>query len=102
VYSSQTIGWSDTLSALESGGEPPSRIASRGSTCQAPESCGSRCCRANAGNGVKVTVESCWCGTAKVSWPWCGVTHSFKAKLNAHSTCAQESCLHTYRTDNGH
>jgi hypothetical protein len=26
----------------------------------------------------------------------------FKPKLNAHSMCAQESGLHTYRTDNGY
>jgi hypothetical protein len=25
----------------------------------------------------------------------------FKPKLNAHSMCAQESSLHTYRTENG-
>jgi hypothetical protein len=30
------------------------------------------------------------------------VTPGFKAKLNAHSMCAQESSLHTYRTENGY
>jgi hypothetical protein len=30
------------------------------------------------------------------------VTPGFKAKLNAHSICAQESSLHTYRTENGY
>jgi hypothetical protein len=28
------------------------------------------------------------------------VTSDFKAKLNSHSMCAQESSLHTYRTKN--
>jgi hypothetical protein len=30
------------------------------------------------------------------------VTPGFVAKLNGHSTCAQESSLHTYRTENGY
>jgi hypothetical protein len=30
------------------------------------------------------------------------VTPGFKAKLNAHSMCAQESSLHTYHTENGY
>jgi alpha-N-acetylglucosamine transferase len=30
------------------------------------------------------------------------VTPNFKLKLNAHSMCAQESSLHTYRTENGY
>jgi hypothetical protein len=30
------------------------------------------------------------------------ITPSFKAKLNAHSMCAQESSLHTYRSENGY
>jgi hypothetical protein len=30
------------------------------------------------------------------------VTPSSKAKLSAHSMCAQESSLHTYRTENGY
>jgi hypothetical protein len=30
------------------------------------------------------------------------VTPGFKAKLNAHSMCAEESSLHTYRTENGY
>jgi hypothetical protein len=30
-----------------------------------------------------------------------GVTPDFKAKLNAHSMCAQESSLHTYHKENG-
>jgi hypothetical protein len=29
-------------------------------------------------------------------------TSNFKAKSNAHSMCAQEPRLHTYRTENGH
>jgi hypothetical protein len=28
------------------------------------------------------------------------ITPGFKAKLNAHSICAQESSFHTYRTEN--
>jgi hypothetical protein len=33
---------------------------------------------------------------------WChSVTPNFKVKSNAHSMCAQESSLHTYRTKNG-
>jgi hypothetical protein len=31
-----------------------------------------------------------------------GITPDFKVKLNAHSMCAQESSLHTYRTKNGY
>jgi hypothetical protein len=34
-----------------------------------------------------------------VSWCVRIVTPCFKAKLNAHSMCAQESSLHTYRTE---
>jgi hypothetical protein len=30
------------------------------------------------------------------------VTTGFKAKQNAHSMCAQESSLHTYRIENGY
>jgi hypothetical protein len=30
------------------------------------------------------------------------VIPGFKAKLNAHSICAQESSLHTYHTENGY
>jgi hypothetical protein len=30
------------------------------------------------------------------------VTPDFKAKLNAHSMCAQELSFHTYRTENGY
>jgi hypothetical protein len=30
------------------------------------------------------------------------VTPGFKVKLNDHSMCAQESSLHTYRTENGY
>jgi hypothetical protein len=30
------------------------------------------------------------------------VTPDFKAKLNAHSMCAQESSYHTYHTKNGY
>jgi hypothetical protein len=37
-----------------------------------------------------------------VSGPLSGVTPGFKAKLNAHSMCAQESSLYTYRTKNGY
>jgi hypothetical protein len=31
-----------------------------------------------------------------------GVTPGFKAKPNTHSMCAQESSLHTYRSENGY
>jgi hypothetical protein len=31
-----------------------------------------------------------------------GVTPGFKAKPNAHSMCAHESSLHTYRIENGY
>jgi hypothetical protein len=31
-----------------------------------------------------------------------GVTPGFKAKPNAHNMCAQESSLHTHRTENGY
>jgi hypothetical protein len=40
-----------------------------------------------------------------VEQPHCNkecVTPSFKAKLNAHSMCAQESSLHTYHIENGY
>jgi hypothetical protein len=34
---------------------------------------------------------------------WChSVPPGFKAKLNAHSMCAQELSLHTYRTEDGY
>jgi hypothetical protein len=37
------------------------------------------------------------------TWLWYhSVTLSFKAKLNAHSMCAQESSLHTHRIENGY
>jgi hypothetical protein len=39
VYPSRAVGWSGTPQAPKSGGEPPSWIAGRGSTCQALESC---------------------------------------------------------------
>jgi hypothetical protein len=37
------------------------------------------------------------------TWLWYhSVTLGFKAKLNAHSMCAQEASLHTYHTENGY
>jgi hypothetical protein len=37
------------------------------------------------------------------TWLWKhSVTPDFKTKLNAHSMCAQESSLHTYRVENGY
>jgi hypothetical protein len=40
VYPSRAIGWSDTFLVTKPGGEPLSRIASRGSTRQAPSHAG--------------------------------------------------------------
>jgi hypothetical protein len=39
VYPSRVADWSDTLRAPKPSGEPPSQMASRGSTRQASESC---------------------------------------------------------------
>jgi hypothetical protein len=37
------------------------------------------------------------------TWLWChSVTPVYKARPNAHSMWAQESSLHTYRTENGY
>jgi hypothetical protein len=59
------------------------------------------------GYGMTQSWAACERSRGKLGWdgregfgPW--LSHPvFKLKPNAHSVCAQESSLHTYRTENG-